>query len=196
MPALRALTEWFASRETPYLVIGGMAIALVARSRATDDIDSVVLIDEDKLQEFVDAAVSHGFVPRKADAVEFARTARVLLLRHGPSGVDVDISLGALAFEHDSIARGMTVQAGGISVRVPLLEDLIIMKAVSGRPLDLADIDTILDMQPEVDRDRVRRAVLEFAELLEQPELVGKIEELLDKKRIPVERKQKRRRKS
>ncbi len=69
------------------------------------------------------------------------------------------------------------------------------MKAVAGRLIDLADIDTILDMHPDVDRAHVRRAVLEFAELLERPELVEKVEELLSKERVPIERMKKRRRK-
>jgi hypothetical protein len=44
------------------------------------------------------------FEPRRPDAVEFARTRRVLLLR-AASGVGLDIALGGLPFEESAVAR-------------------------------------------------------------------------------------------
>ena len=42
-------------------------------------------------------------VPRIPDAIEFAHETRVLLLRHAPTGIDIDLSLGALPFEEELV---------------------------------------------------------------------------------------------
>ncbi len=45
------------------------------------------------------------------------------------------------------------------------------MKAVAHRPKDLLDIQGIIQSNPNLDRQRIRAWVIEFAELLEMPEL-------------------------
>jgi hypothetical protein len=41
--------------------------------------------------------------PPQIKAFEFAARTRVLLLRHVASGIDIDVSLGALPFERETI---------------------------------------------------------------------------------------------
>lgn len=71
--------------------------------------------------------------------------------------------------------RGMVI--GGVAAsllgkpRLPTPEDLIIQKAVAHRPKDLLDIQAIIERHPELDRERIRYWVCEFAKLLEMPEL-------------------------
>jgi len=48
---------------------------------------------------------------------------------------------------------------------------LIILKSVAHRPKDLLDIQAIIDGHPDLGRERIRRWVGEFAQLLEMPEL-------------------------
>src|SRR5581483_9368379 len=85
-----------------------------------------------------------GFVPRVPDALTFAREARVLLLRHAPTGIDVDVALGSLPFEEEALRRARAVRVARVSVPLPTPEDLIIMKAVAHRERDLLDIDGLL----------------------------------------------------
>lgn len=192
---LRALSEWFSATQTPYLLIGGIAVSLIGRARTTRDVDAVVLIDEDKLESFVESGAPFGFLPRIENPLEAARSARVLLLAHRPAGNKVDILMAALPFEQESIAHGVTLHVGGAELRVPRIEDLIIMKAVAGRSIDLADIDTLLNMKPQVDRRRIRRWVRIFADAMETPEIVENVNRLLAMKRLPHSPKKKRRRK-
>lgn len=46
---------------------------------------------------------------------------------------------------------------------------------------DLGDIDSILEAQPRLDLARIRRNVAEFAGLLERPEIIDSLEELLER---------------
>ena len=185
MPALRALVEWMAASKTRYLIIGGVAVALLGRARSTLDVDVVVLTDEDAICNFLESGAAFGFRSRVPDPIAFAQKARILLLVHEPSGTDVDMALGALPFEEECIARSTTRCAEGIELRLPQIEDLIIMKAAAGRELDFADIDTLLKINPEVDVHHIRRWVHSFCEVLDAPETVERVEKLLAARPMP-----------
>jgi predicted nucleotidyltransferase len=182
-PTLRDLSRWFQDTHTPYLVIGGVAVSLVAGARTTKDVDAVVMIDEDASREFVASGAPYGFVSRIANPLSFAQASRMLLMRHEPDQIKVDISLAGLAFEIQAIEHGDTKNPKGINLRVPRVEDLIIMKAVASRPKDLADIDELLNVYPDIDREQIRLAITEFADLVERPDLIERLEPLLAQKR-------------
>jgi len=100
--------------------------------------------------------------------------------------------LGFLPFEQEAIARAITVDAGGVSLPLPTAEDLIVMKAVAHRARDLADIESILDAQPNLDLPRVRRWVRAFASTLDQPELARDVEKILRARAQPRRRRRRR----
>ena len=131
----------------------------------------MVFLAEDRWKTFTKSGRAFGFVPRHLDTLAFAREARVLLLRHRPTAIDVDISLGCLPFEEEAIARAIPVQIAGVSVPLPTPEDLIIMKAVAHWERDLFDIEGLLVAHPALDVRRIRRWVRIFALALETPEL-------------------------
>ena len=172
LAALRDLVAWFQDTAVPATVIGGVAASLLGRPRVTRDIDALVLLDESKWGAFLAKGVVFGFVPRLANALTFARQARVLLVRHEASEIDIDIAFGALPFEEEAVARTVWRDLGGVRVPLPLPEDLLIMKAVAHRPRDMVDIESILDAQPKLDLPRVRRWVREFSTALQTPELL------------------------
>ena len=57
------------------------------------------------------------------------------------------------------------------------------MKAIAHRPRDMADIEAILDAQPQLDLRRVRRWVREFSTLLETPALLQDFNVLVARQR-------------
>ena len=102
-----------------------------------------------------------------------------MLLKHQSTEIDIDISLGILPFEEEMVERGSKKSLANLSVRLPTPEDLIIMKAVAHRPKDLEDIRTITDIFPDLDVNRIKQWVKEFADVLEQPDLWNQIEPFL-----------------
>jgi hypothetical protein len=177
--ALQDLRRWLEATHTPYATIGGVGVSLLAGARATKDIDAVLWLDTTQVESFLPTGAAYGFVPRINDAAEFARTRRVLLMEHQPTGIPVDLSCGALPFENELIARARTLTIGSLQLKVATPEDLIVMKAVAHRPRDLADIEAILNIQLNLDLARVRGWVKQFADALEMPELMEDLEKLL-----------------
>lgn len=178
--ALADLMRWIAAERLEATVIGGVAAGLQGQPRLTEDVDAVVY--DGDAETLLASGKRHGFEARIDDAVEFSRRTRVLLLQHR-SGVDVDISLGALPFEKEVVERAQMFDAGGLRISVATPEDLIIMKAVARRPQDIADIAGIIEVQPDLDIERIRRWVREFSAILEMPEIHDDLEMLLRRRK-------------
>jgi hypothetical protein len=170
---LPGLAAWLQAEQTPGVVIGALAVSLQGRPRVTRDVDVLVLLPEDRWPTFLKSGRAYGFVPRDPDVLAFAKESRVLLLRHQPSAIDVDVALGNLPFEEEAVARATIVQVGGASVPLATPEDLVIMKALAARDQDWLDIEGLLAAHPRLDLRRVRRWVREFANALDAPEIYG-----------------------
>jgi predicted nucleotidyltransferase len=179
LAVLRDLMAWLQAGKVPGVVIGGLAASLLGRPRLTRDVDVLVLVNESHWAEFMGEGAKHGFIPRRDDALAFAKETQVLLVRHQQSGIDVDVVFGALPFEKEAVARATWVDIGGVQAPLPLPEDLIVMKAVAHRLQDLADIEAILAAHPKLNLRRVRRWVREFAAALELPEIFNDLEAVL-----------------
>ena len=168
LAALQRLIDRFNARG---VIMGGIAVTLLARPRLTNDLDAMILLSNADIPQLFDAAKNEDLLPRITDAVNFAQKHRIVLLRHEASGTNIDISLGILPFEEEVIQRSMVYPVAGLSLRLPSPEDLIILKAVAHRSKDLLDIQEIIDQHPDVDRGRIRSWVKQFAEALEMPEV-------------------------
>ena len=177
---LSSLVRWFNHQEVQYTLIGGVAVGLVAQPRATQDIDAVVWMDLDEAPTFIDSAEAFGFEARVSDALGFLRKNRVLLLRHRESKIGIDVSFGILPFEREMLERALQVDLGGTVVAVATPEDLIILKAVAHRKRDLIDIDNLLNVHPNVDQNRLRDWIRQFAEALDSPEILTDFERLIE----------------
>jgi hypothetical protein len=123
---LRDLVTWLDAAGVKGIVIGGVAAAFLGRPRATQDVDALVLVQD--ARAFLETGSKHGFVARIADPLGFAARSRVLLLRHEPTGIPVDISMAGLPFEEEAIRRAQVRSARGVPVPIPLPtpEDLVI----------------------------------------------------------------------
>lgn len=181
--ALAALTEWLKAVAVPGMVVGGVAVSVLGRPRATRDIDALAMAPDAKWTALVAAAKDHGMAARISEPLEFARRTHVLLLRHLESEVDIDVILGRLPYEAEAIARARAHDLGGVSVNLPQVEDLLILKAIACRPQDLRDIEGLLDLHPDADVARVRRWVSEFSTAMTMPELLQECDKLLAQRR-------------
>ncbi len=68
---------------------------------------------------------------------------------------------------------------GGLRVRLPRVEDLLVMKAVARRPKDLQDIDGLLAAHPEADVAAVRQWVSEFAAAMSMSDMLEDFDKLV-----------------
>jgi hypothetical protein len=176
------LLRWWHSVHVEAVVIGGVAASVLGRPRLTQDIDAIARVDDSAVADFVESSRQFGFDLRTSDGVAFAQVSRVILLRHSPSLTDVDISIAGLSFEFDAIEHAVPVRTADLDVPLPRVADLIVMKAVAGRPKDLQDIEGLVAVHPNVDMTSVRTTIRQFSELLEMPEILDNFNAIVTKR--------------
>lgn len=189
-PALRAAVQALAgalsSLPVPGMLIGGIAVIVRGVPRLTRDVDATIAGGTMGLADLIGRLRAHQIVPRIDDAADFAEAHQVLLLRHEPSGVDVDLSIGWLPFELDALAAAQPLEVAGVLVKVARAEDLIVYKAVAFRPQDQQDIERLLVLYgSSVDLTRIRRLVAEFAAALDEPGRLDAVEQVIRRVGLP-----------
>jgi len=164
---------FFARRNLPYALIGGLAVQIWGSPRLTTDADITVASPlTTGVTELVRQITEH-FPSRTADPLAFARDARMVLVT-ASNGVDVDISLALPGYEDEVFARAVDYKVRrGKVIRVCSAEDLIIHKAVAGRPQDVIDIQGVVDRQgARLDVAYVRKWLTTLASILARPEIL------------------------
>ncbi len=178
--ALRAVAKALAGFPQPGMIIGGIAVIARGVARLTKDIDATIPGANADLNEVVSTLTRRKILPRIANAVSFAQGSNVLLLRHEPSGVDVDLSLAWLPFELDAIRAAEEASIHGMRIRVPTVEDLVVYKIVAWRPQDQQDVERLVALHgTSMNLDRVRHLAAQVAAALDDPDRVDELERVL-----------------
>jgi hypothetical protein len=175
--ALRSLTRALDDMEVPWMVIGGIAGIARGIRRLTTDIDAAVRGDAVKIARLLEGLAKYKILPRIEDAESFADRNLVLLMRHRPTGVDLDVSLAWSGFEIEALARRSPTRFGRVSAPMCTPEDLLVFKAIAGRPKDAEDARTLLALYPRIDIERARRRVQELAEIADEPDIARTFED-------------------
>ncbi len=104
------------------------------------------------------------------------------MLVHEKTGVTLEISLAFSAFEQEALERAVEVDFGGVKIPVAIPEDLVIYKTLAWRDRDRYDIEQLLTLHGDhIDLERVRAFVHEFAQILDMPERIPELDQLLRK---------------
>jgi hypothetical protein len=183
LAALADLAKWLESAQIPAVIIGGVASSFLGRPRLTQDVDALAILPDSKWESAAAAAQQFGIVPRIEQAIDFARRSRVLLLKHTQSDIAIDVILGGLPFEQEAVRRANTHRVGEISIRLPRVEDLIIMKAIAHRDKDLQDVQGLLDAHPDLNIEEIRQHVGEFAAATSMSDLIEDFERILQRRK-------------
>jgi hypothetical protein len=184
LAALTDLVSWLDESNVPSMVIGGVAASVLGQPRLTQDVDALAILPEAGWAGLAAAAARHGIEPRVDNALDFARRSRVLLMRHVDSGINIDLTFGGLSFEEVAVRESVLHEIGGLRLRLPRVEDLLIMKAVARRPKDMQDIEALLAAHPEADIDFVRQWISEFAAAISVPDLLDDFDAIVARRRL------------
>lgn len=158
LPLVAALPELERATGMPFVVIGGLARCTWAEARSTFDVD--VIVPTTQMASIVSAAGQAGLVALDAENQTLA-SAHMMRLRlpSEPRGrVRMDILFASHPFYERVVARAVRAQALGLTLTVARAEDVIVLKALAGRPQDKLDIEAIIKTQAEaLDRALMRQ---------------------------------------
>jgi len=166
--ALRQAVAFLEGQGYRYAVIGGIANQVWGAARLTYDVDIKVLVPHTEYPT-VQAAIRAAFPGRGRPQVP----ASPLIVDTQVGGVIVDFLLAVPGYEENIVTRATRCDLDGLWVWVCSAEDLIIQKAVAGRPKDWQDIEGILaEQHGHLDQAYMEDWLQQFAEALEQPEIL------------------------
>ncbi len=169
--------SFLAAHNLSYAVIGGLAVQIWGEPRFTKDADLSVASPLTSGSASLVRLITDRFPARTADPIAFAQSTRMVLIRVG-NEVDVDISLAIPGYEDQLFSRAIDYEIEpGKTIRLCSAEDLIIHKAVAGRPQDIGDIQGVVDRQgTKLDSSYIRQWLREFADVLGNPDVLERFE--------------------
>jgi len=181
------LQEFCQARAWQFCFIGGIAVQRWGEPRFTADADLTLLTGFGGEESFIDPMLSH-FRARRGDAREFALRNRVLLLA-AHNGTPLDVALGAVPFEENSIRRSSGFPIGeGRALTTCSAEDLLVHKVVANREKDWLDIEGVLARQwGRIDLAVFRDEVQPLLELRGDPDILVRFDRLHEKLRRRLE---------
>lgn len=134
---LRAVITCLADARVPYLVIGGIAQAVLGEPRTTQDVDCIVTIQRADLTRLFDALQAAGVDVNRTEAQQQVETFGTFRAMHRRWRIDFIIA--STEFERSAFARAQRIRLYDMELSLPTPEDFIVLKLVPGRDKDLLD---------------------------------------------------------
>ena len=139
---LSRLKELLDELGAPYVIIGGLAAAILGIPRTTVDADVVLLLPSEEAERLVRLVEKYGFQPEPKALAKLTegRPAKFAFSRR----FSLDIRLASFTLDREAIRRARTFPLLGHSFRFSSPEDLIVYKLARWAPLDQEDVRHIL----------------------------------------------------
>jgi hypothetical protein len=134
----------------PMALMGGIALSLWQRMRATRDIDILLALGEADVAAVVGMLRPLHFVPVNSAPVKRLGELSILQLTYEPPDAEVPISVDLLFGQSEYLkgvlARAVRVSLPGLATELAVVscEDLVLLKLQAGRIIDRADAVALL----------------------------------------------------
>jgi hypothetical protein len=159
---LHDLVGLFETLGIPYAVMGGLAVRVYAIPRPTFDVDFTAAVGRDRLPALYAQLKTMGYtVPDQyakgwVDTVAEMPIVKTKQFIEGRS-IDIDIFLAESPYQQQLLARRRSEKLDGLPVWFVSPEDLVLLKLISYRPRDVADIGDLLFTQGQLDESYLRK---------------------------------------
>lgn len=156
VPLFEPIFEALEAAEVRYVTVGGVAVVLHGYARLTADLDLAVDLAPGPAREAIAVLTSIGFRPRApVDPADFAdpevrerwveQQGMTVFSMWDPEDPlrSVDLFVTEPIDFEELFADSLVVALEGTSARVASIEDLIRLKRIASRPIDLSDIEAL-----------------------------------------------------
>lgn len=177
---LALVRDVFLRRGDRWFLFGAQAVVAHGFPRTTGDVKVTVFSADGDARALAAALVSAGLTLHVPDLDDFVERTAVLPFLHEPTGLGLDVVLGASGLERACLDRAVAIDIGDGTVPVIRVEDLVVLKILSGRPKDVEDVRSILGRRRRTfDTAHVRSLLSQLEEALGQRDLLPALEGLL-----------------
>lgn len=145
---LKSLCILLSEARVDYCLIGGLAVGILAKPRATEDIDLLILIEERKKSAIT------GLIKKKLEVIQdnnimhFENATIWRTLLGSPAGdktgfVIVDFLLADNEIYREAVLNPINLTFDNVTIPVASPENLIKIKGLANRPQDVLDIASL-----------------------------------------------------
>lgn len=149
-----------------YMVIGAQAVLVYGRPRFTGDINITLGVDVEQLSTLKKIADQMSLRPLRLDFERFAMQTNVFSVLEDATKIKVDFIFSFSPYEQEAIKRARPIEIQQTTVYYASPEDVVIHKIVAGRPLDIDDAKSIINVQPSLDRSYILKWLREYSEVV------------------------------
>lgn len=165
--------ERFAESQLKYVVIGGIAVNIHGFSRATSDLDILMVLDAKEIAKFIKIVTELEYTPRVPVNISDLlnpeirqqwideKNMKVFSLLHKTNPMEIIDLMIHCPFDFNEIYhKRKLIPFDNINIPVACIPDLIKLKAWAGRSRDLMDIkalEKIQELNHEKENPKIRR---------------------------------------
>jgi len=152
---LKQLCLVFNKADIKFCLIGGLAVGILAKPRATEDIDLLVHIDKENKNEIAGLLKENFEVIQDHDLMYFKHATIWRIIVRNTFENDGGFIIIDLVFADNEIYRKavldvITIQVDKVDIPIVKPENLIMIKKLANRPIDLLDIQAIQESITEI----------------------------------------------
>ncbi|MEW6040931.1 MAG: nucleotidyltransferase [Elusimicrobiota bacterium] len=137
----RKIVRFLNKEQIDYLLIGGIAAGVIGEPRATGDIDIDIILDKRDITNFLNKLNKAGFNFSERECMRRARESGSFQIKL--NGYHIDFIIASTEIERQAMKRKKTLKVHGIKTNFPSPEDMIILKIIPGRGIDIFDAENI-----------------------------------------------------
>lgn len=186
--AVKATKSVLDEEARAHALIGGLAIAVRANPRFTDDVDFALSCSDADAEALVRSFVRRGFT---MDALLMTKsTNRIATVRLKPRGSEVlvDLLFDFTGIESEIVGSATDAELRpGLVMRVATIPHLIAMKVLAFRKKDMIDLESLFEVAGSADLALARKAIAAISRAGKEPkrDLSADLNRLLAERELP-----------
>jgi len=146
-PDFKEMLSALSEARADYLLVGAYALAAHGHPGATGDLDIWVRADSENASRVLRSLAVFGAPLDDLTVDDLSKPGIVFQIGVEPSRIDILTAISGVEFDHAWKNR-VLIEMDGVCVHVIGREDLIVNKRASGRPKDIADVETLTPGNP------------------------------------------------
>ena len=132
-----------------YCLIGGLAVSMLSKPRATEDVDFLILLKDEEHKKILTEELEKNFTliqNKKPFSLKNIRIWRIILKDNKSKDYDFTI-LDFILAENENYTKALNdplkIKINNVSINVINIENLIMIKELSARKIDLIDVQEL-----------------------------------------------------
>ncbi|HEY4717074.1 MAG TPA: DUF6036 family nucleotidyltransferase [bacterium] len=161
-----------------YLVIGGVAAAVLGNPRMTEDVDICLFIKRTEIKDFLKKVKREGFKFNEREIIKRVNETGTFQILFGE--FHIDFLILSTDFEKSALSRKQFVKIYGIAAPLPTPEDMILFKVIPARHIDLWDAENIaLRYSGRLDKNYLKKWAMKLSDEAENMKIYNEVQRLI-----------------